>query len=75
MFSLPIMEPSLSFTNVKIVMIPTTSFVNDFGSLRAIKVVLAWKERLNMAGILRNYLQINTRVKLVIQDFGHLEIR
>ena len=56
MFSLPIMEPSLSFTNVNIIIIPTTSFVNDFGSLGAIKVVLAWKERLNMAGILKNYL-------------------
>ena len=35
--SLPIMEPSLSFTNVKIVTIPATSFVN-FVSLRAIGV-------------------------------------
>ena len=37
MFSLPVMEPSLSFTNVKIITIPTTSFVKDVGSLRAIK--------------------------------------
>ena len=58
MFSLPIMEPSLSFTNVKIITISTTSFVNDFGSLRAIKTVLIWKERFNMAGVLKNYLQI-----------------
>ena len=56
MFSPPIMEPSLSFTNIKIITISTTSFVNDFGSLRAIKAVLAWKERLNMAGVLKNYL-------------------
>ena len=39
MFSLSSMEPSLSFTNVKIITIPTTSFVNDFGSLRAIKAI------------------------------------
>ena len=39
MFSLPSMEPSLSFTNVKIITIPTTSFVNDFASLRAIKAI------------------------------------
>ena len=38
--SLPVMEPSLSFTNVKIITIPTTSFVNDFESLRAIKAAL-----------------------------------
>ena len=37
MFSPPSMEPSLSFTNVNITTIPTTSFVNDFGSLKAIK--------------------------------------
>ena len=33
MFSFPRMEPS------KIITIPTTSFVNDFGSLRAIKAI------------------------------------
>ena len=40
MFSHGVMEPSLSFTNVNIITIPTTSFVNDFESLRAIKAVL-----------------------------------
>ena len=68
-FSLPNMEPSLGFTNVKIITTPTTSFVNDFVSLRAIKAVLVWKERFNMAGVLKNYLQINTRVKLVNTGF------
>ena len=48
MFSLPIMEPSIT--------IPTKSFVNDFGSLRAIKAVLIWKERFNTEGVLKNYL-------------------
>ena len=56
MFSLPIMEPSLNLTNLKIIIIPTTSFVKDFGSLRAIKTVLVWKERFNTAGVLKNYL-------------------
>ena len=56
MFSLPIMEASLSFTDVKIITIQTTSFVNDFGSLRAIKAVLVWKERFSTAGVLKNYL-------------------
>ena len=45
MFSLPVLGPSLSFTSVKIITIPTTSFVKDVGSLRAIKAVLVWKER------------------------------
>jgi len=35
-FNLPIMELLLSFSNVKIVAIPPTSFVNDFRSLREI---------------------------------------
>ena len=56
MFSLPIMRPSLSFTNVKIITTPTTSFINDFGSLRAIWAVLVWKENFNTAGVLKNYL-------------------
>ena len=51
MFSLTVMEPSLSFTNVNIIIIPTTSFVNDFGSLRAIKAVLVWKEIFNTASV------------------------
>ena len=48
------MEPSLSFTNVKIIIIPTTSFVHDFGSLRAMEAVLAWKEKINLTGVLKN---------------------
>ena len=51
MFSLLIMEPSLYFTNVNIIIIPTTSFVNDFGTLRAIKAVLVWKEIFNTASV------------------------
>ena len=68
-FSLLIMEPSLGFTSVKIITIPKTSFVNDFGSLRAIKAVLVWRERFNTAGVLKNWRQINTRVKLVNTGF------
>ena len=56
MFSLPIMEPSIGFNKVKIITIPTTGFVNDFGSLRAIKAVLIWTERFNTEGVLKNYL-------------------
>ena len=56
MFSSPIKEPSLNFTNVKIITIPTISFINDFGSLRAIKAVLVRKERFNTADVLENYL-------------------
>ena len=51
MFSLTVMEPSFSFTNVNIITIPTTSFVNDFGSLRAIKAVLVWKEIFNASSV------------------------
>ena len=56
MFSLPIMESSRSFSNVKIIAIPATSFLNDFGSLRAIQAVLVWKERFKAASVLENYL-------------------
>ena len=56
MFSLPVMEPSLSFTNVNIITIPTASFVNDFGSLRAINAVLVWKEIFNTASVLKKLI-------------------
>ena len=56
MFSSPIKEPSLNFAIVKIITIPTISFINDFGSLKAIKAVLVRKERLNTADVLENYL-------------------
>ena len=56
MFSSPIKEPSLNFTNVKIITIQTRSFINDFGSLKAIKAVLVRKERFNTADVLENYL-------------------
>ena len=52
MFSLPIMEPSLSFTNVKSLQSQQQAFA--FRSLRANKVVLVWKERFNTAGVLKN---------------------
>ena len=63
MFSLTVMEPSLSFTNVNIITIPTASFINDFGSLRAINAVLVWKEIFNTAsgrlsGRLRSLLKM-----------------
>ena len=56
MFSFPVKEPSLNFTNVKIITIPTISFINDFGSLRVIKAVLVRKERFNTSDVLENYL-------------------
>ena len=41
----PIMEPSLSFTNVKIITFPTISFINDFGSLTPIKEVFFYGKK------------------------------
>ena len=57
MFSLPIMEPSLGFTNEKIITI-LTSFVNDVGFLRAIKAVRVWKERFNTTGVIKIILKL-----------------
>ena len=42
-FSLPIMEPSLSFTDVKIITIPTPSFINDSGMQKKKKKDLIWQ--------------------------------
>ena len=40
MFSFPVMKTSLCFTDVKIIAVPATGFVNDFGLLRTILAVL-----------------------------------
>ena len=50
-FSLPTMEPSLSFPNVKSLQSQQQAFA--FGSLRANKAVLVWKERFNTVGVLK----------------------
>ena len=54
-FSFPIMKWSLCFTDVKIIAIPATSFVNDFRLLRTIQAVLVRKERFDAASVLKNY--------------------
>ena len=56
MFTFSIMKSSFCFTDVKIIAIPATSFVNDFRLLRTIQAVLVRKERFDAASILKNYL-------------------
>ena len=49
MFRFPVMKSSLCFTDVKIIAVPTTVFVNDSRSvLRTIQAVLVRKERFDM---------------------------
>ena len=54
MFSFSVMKTSFCFTIVKIIAIPATGFVNDFGFLRTIQVVLVWKERFDATIILKS---------------------
>ena len=56
---------SFCFTDVKIVAIPATGFVNDFRFLRTIQAVLVWKERFDAAIVLKNYLEVDKRVETV----------
>ena len=63
------MKSSLCFTDVKFIAIPATSFVNDFRLLRSIQAVLEWKERFDAAGVLKNYLQVDTRIEMVYTGF------
>ena len=52
MFSFPIMKSSLCFTDVKIIAVPATGFVNsDFKLLRTIEAVLVRKERFDPASV------------------------
>ena len=73
MFSFPIMKWSLCFTDVKIIAVPATSFVNGFRLLTTIQPVLLRKERFDPASVLKN-CQVDKRVELCAQDFRRLEI-
>ena len=58
MFSFPIMKSSFCFTDVKIIAIPATSFVNDFRLLRTIQTVLVTKEKFDEASVLKIILKL-----------------
>ena len=40
MFRFPVVESLLRFSDVKIIAVPATSFIDDFGQLRAVETVL-----------------------------------
>ena len=48
-FSFSIMKLSFCFTDVEIIAVPATGFVNYFRFLRTIQAVLVWKERFDAA--------------------------
>ena len=56
-FSFPIMKSSLCFTDVKIIAIPATSFVNELRLWKTIQRVLVRKEKFNAGSVfLKKYL-------------------
>ena len=57
-FSFSIMKSSFCFTDVEIIAIPATGFVNYFRLLRTIQAVLVWKERFDAAIILKIILRL-----------------
>ena len=57
------------FTNVEIIAIPATGFLNDLRFLRTIQAVLVWKERFDAAIVLKNYLEVDRRVEIVYTRF------
>ena len=58
-FGFPIMKTSFCFTDVKIIAIPATGFVNNLRLLRTIQAILIWKERFDAASVLKNYLEVD----------------
>ena len=53
------LKSSFCFTDVEIIAVAATGFVNYFRFLRTIQAVLVWKERFDAAIILKNYLEVN----------------
>ena len=65
-FSFSIMKSSFCLiTDVEIIAVPATGFVNYFRFLRTIQAVLVWKERFDAAIILKNYLEVDKRIEIV----------
>ena len=50
MFLFLVMKSSLCFTDIKIIEVPATGFVNDCRLLRTIQAVLVRKERFDQTG-------------------------
>ena len=66
MFSFPITKSSLCFTDVKIIAISATIFVNDFRLLRTIQAVLVKKERFDAASVLKLIIFKLTQVEMIL---------
>jgi len=64
-FSFSIMKSSFCFTEVEIIAVPATGFVNYFRFLRRIQAVLVWKERFDAEIILKDYLEVDKRIEIV----------
>ena len=64
-FSFSIMKSSFCFTDVEIIAVSATGFVNYFRFLRTIQAVLVWKERFDAAIILKNYLEVDKGIEIL----------
>ena len=69
MFRFPVMKWLLCFTDIKIIAVLATGFVNDSRLLRTIQVVLERKERFDPASVLKNYLKVDKRVEYIYIRF------
>ena len=66
MFRFLVVESSLRFSDVKIIAVPATSFIDDFG---AVETVLVWEEGFDAPCVLKNNLDINKRVETIYARF------
>ena len=64
-FSFSIMRSSFCFTDVEIIAIPATGFVNYFRFLRTIQAVLVWKERFDAAIICQVYIKMRKFIMFI----------
>ena len=65
-FSFSIMKSSFCFTDVEIIAVQATGFVNCFRFLRTIQAVLVWKERFDEAireNVVHRHRLVHTRMR------------
>ena len=69
-----VMQSALCFSNVKILAVPTTSFINNSRHLGTVDPIFVGKERLNAMSALENNPEIHAAIKFSnadLQLFGN----
>ena len=69
MFSFSVMKSTFCLAYIESIAIPAASFVDNFRHLRAVQAILVGKVGFDAASVLKNNLEVDTRVEFVYTGF------